>query len=596
MTETFSCPACSAPLIIASPKDLHIRCPYCGSTVVVPPELRPAPPPSSVTKHEEKTPDLATLVQLSRTSLEAIRLYQSGRKEAAIDKFVQAYAISSQDSERIIQTLISGKTLHLLDLDGDTLQVTPPFDRGELENQISTLIALGDRPQAIQRYHELTGESWTLSKEAVDACAGGAPLPLPPDLPANPSTANLSQADKALALGIITQLAESGQLEEAISLYREVFDVSRTEAQAAIDRLANGVIDEVANNVLLSPYVSMAEPPSIDYAPWAEVVSTGTAAAGTGCALSWIIIGVFIVTLLIVMVPITAVLASSEGPLWEFWNRLKPFGANHLSLAFGEEGSGAGYFSDPRTIAVDPVTGNIYVGEYEGGRVQAFTSQGIFLTQWRAENPKQYLQSLAVDRRGNLYEVIGGRLLIRDSASGSLMGEILALNDYGHPSYFEDVAVTPEGGLVAIVDSETLLRYDAQGKLIQTIPDAVSRVSGDSELEARVAVDGRGNIYVLGIFNDAVFAFSPQGQFRNRIGSEGDEAGQFQAPSSIAIDNQGLIYVGDMDGILVFNPDGRYQRTIAVPGFPFGMAFNDINQLFVVTNTPRVLRLEEGVD
>ena len=52
--------------------------------------------------------------------------------------------------------------------------------------------------------------------------------------------------------------------------------------------------------------------------------------------------------------------------------------------------------------------------------------------------------------------------------------------------------------------------------------------TGNPGLDSRIAVDGEGNIYILGgTFDDAVFKFSPQGRFVTRFGSRGDAPGQF---------------------------------------------------------------------
>jgi hypothetical protein len=98
----------------------------------------------------------------------------------------------------------------------------------------------------------------------------------------------------------------------------------------------------------------------------------------------------------------------------------------------------------------------------------------------------------------------------------------------------------------------------------------------------RVAVDGSGYIYALGTFNTAIFKFGRDGKFINRFGGGGDQPGQLRAPLSIAVDGYGRVYVGDIKGIQVFDADGRYLNMIDVKNVPFGMVFNDKNELFVV--------------
>jgi sugar lactone lactonase YvrE len=98
----------------------------------------------------------------------------------------------------------------------------------------------------------------------------------------------------------------------------------------------------------------------------------------------------------------------------------------------------------------------------------------------------------------------------------------------------------------------------------------------------RVAVDGSGNIYALGRFNNAVFKFGRDGEFINRFGDAGDQPGQLRAPYSIAVDGHGRVYVGDMKGIQVFDANGRYLSIVNLKGMAFGMVFNDNNELFVI--------------
>lgn len=256
-----------------------------------------------------------------------------------------------------------------------------------------------------------------------------------------------------------------------------------------------------------------------------------------------------------------------------------PFG--QAILVFGGEGIGPGLFEDARSIAVDP-DGNIYVGEYTGGRVQVFDAQGEFVTQWMVD-PEMPLRGLAVDRQGTVYAVQGGQIYRFHGSSGEALGSL----EYEMGRGFDDLAIGADGGLVAAWynNRDDLVRFDDGGLVVWTIQQAISGQSGDSELNIRVAIDGLGNVYALGTFNDAVFKFSSQGRFLTRFGSAGEEPGQFQAPSSIAVDGHGLVYVGDIKGIQVFDSNGRYLERVEVDGVPSGLAFNDAGELFVAART-----------
>ena len=114
-------------------------------------------------------------------------------------------------------------------------------------------------------------------------------------------------------------------------------------------------------------------------------------------------------------------------------------------------------------------------------------------------------------------------------------------------------------------------------------------MTGDSEMNARVAVDGSGNIYDLAYFNEAVFVFSAQGRYISRFASVGDEKGQLTSPRFIAVDNLGRIYIADFPGVMIYANDGRYLDTLAVNGAVMGMAFDDQNNLYLVADE-QVLR------
>jgi len=252
-------------------------------------------------------------------------------------------------------------------------------------------------------------------------------------------------------------------------------------------------------------------------------------------------------------------------------------------LEFGGEGIGPGRFDDPRLIAVD-ADGQIYVAEYSTGRIQVFDPEGEFVTQWNMKSDRDvYLSGMAGTRDGRLYIVFNSKLSIYDGTSGELLGNV----DYPGGHGFEDVAIAADGSVIVAwrVHVDEIFRFSSDGDLELHIPGAISSRTGDSELDMQVAVDGRGNIYVLGSFNNAVFKFAPDGTFLNRFGSDGDAPGSFSAPSAIAVDVTGNVLISDFDGILVFNENGLYLETIDVDGFVFGMAVDDDNLLYAVSNS-----------
>jgi len=253
-----------------------------------------------------------------------------------------------------------------------------------------------------------------------------------------------------------------------------------------------------------------------------------------------------------------------------------------VTLKFGSEGIGPGMFTDARSIAVDGA-GNIYVGEYSGGRIQVFDSNGKFVTQWIVD-ARMPLRSLAADRKGNVYVVQSGNIEKFEGLSGRSLGELSYDEGWG----FDDIVATPDGGLTAAwyKNRDDIVRFDASGHTVRTIKAAISSITDHSELDTRIAEDGVGNIYALGRFNNGVFKFGRDGKYINKFGSAGDKAGQLQAPVAIAVDRKGRVFVADMNGIQMFDSDGRYLATFKPDnGHASGMIFNDKGELFVVDRT-----------
>jgi streptogramin lyase len=251
----------------------------------------------------------------------------------------------------------------------------------------------------------------------------------------------------------------------------------------------------------------------------------------------------------------------------------------NVLLEFGQEGIGPGMMTDARSIGVD-ARGNIYVGEYSGGRIQVFDSNGKFIRQWTTVDPKMPLRGLAVDRKGIVYIAQRGVITKYDGETGESIGTV-KYTENG----FDDVTVAPDGGLVCAWQHgrDDIVRFNAQGNVMRTIRAAVSTAADRSELNTRVAIDGLGNIYALGGFTNSVFKFSPEGKFLNRFGSPGRQPGQISGADAIAVDGKGRVYVSDMKGVQVFDSEGRYLAAFKPDGIAFGMTFNDRNELLVAS-------------
>lgn len=261
-------------------------------------------------------------------------------------------------------------------------------------------------------------------------------------------------------------------------------------------------------------------------------------------------------------------------------------------LSFGSEGITAGKFTDARSVAIDG-KGNIYVGEYSGGRIQVFDPQGNFLSQFFAGDKNTLLLGMAVDRNGVVYVADGRNITRYEGLTGESLGKITYLDPR-----FGELAVTPDGGLAAmwyerrngIFTSregarEDLVIFDKNGKVKVTLSAPISDQTERVELDNAPIVDGRGNIYILATYGGAIFKFDSMGKFVTRIGSSGNQPGQWSRPSAFASDSLGQLYVASGRTVLIFGADGNYLRSFDVEKSIDSMVFTDNDELITVSRT-----------
>jgi len=157
----------------------------------------------------------------------------------------------------------------------------------------------------------------------------------------------------------IIHLVESGDKIGAIRLFREANGVSLKEAKDVIDGMEVSISAtpiEVSGDINSGiPYLAKIRKVN----PLAEARKGGR---------SCVVTGFILFLILVTIIPILMGMTSQGGPLAGVWARINPFAAGKMTLAFGKEGTGSGYFTGARFISVDN-NGHIFVGEQAGGRV-----------------------------------------------------------------------------------------------------------------------------------------------------------------------------------------------------------------------------------
>lgn len=423
----------------------------------------------------------------------------------------------------------------------------------------------------------------------------------------------------------IVDLINKGNHLEAVDLYSRTFNVSHSEAHAAVSRLASGL--SLAANHMNVMSAMGAQSYSISTDP---NIQTYSSSSNTGRSIGCIILGIVLFTVCIVVVTTVVPILASGAAISSVFSNEDPFSeigevfstleatsatiesstsntntstsgrtetdsgkpeatptpsAASLVLSFGTEGIAPGQLNDARTLAVAP-DGSIYVADRDSGRLQIFNAQGQVQNQWQM-NEEKFIDHMAIDRSGHLYTVESSDIFRYDAATGQQLNQLTYNVSIAS---FNSVATTVDNQVVAVnwIAGE-IVRFDANGAVNLTIrvDDVADAIRFDFG-----TVDGSGNIYVVGSAEDAlgdaqdlVFKFNAQGQYVTRFGQTGSEPGTFRSPQAIAVDGQGRVYVGDVFGIHIFDNNGAFLDFFTVEGAVFDIKFNDQGELLVTNRT-----------
>lgn len=205
----------------------------------------------------------------------------------------------------------------------------------------------------------------------------------------------------------------------------------------------------------------------------------------------------------------------------------RDYGAQPETIApvrsFGESGSPAGRFAEPRGLAAD-AAGNLYVADTKNHRIQVFDAAGRPLRAFGSKGQGD----------GQLNEPCG-------------------------------VAVDPQGDVwVADTWNARIAHFSADGAWRGAIMDLEKPLFGP-----RAVAVSRGTLYVADTGNKRIVRFDPNGRRLGDWGGNGNGPGQFVEPVGLAADAAGNIYVADTGNhrLQVFDADGKFVRQFTIFGW-----------------------------
>jgi sugar lactone lactonase YvrE len=253
----------------------------------------------------------------------------------------------------------------------------------------------------------------------------------------------------------------------------------------------------------------------------------------------------------------------------------------------------------PYGIAIDS-KGDVYVADQRVGAVFIFNTEtrDVQMIRNRYEASFGLINGVAIDDSDRLF------------VSDGKMHRILIFNTkHEVENQIKDDLVDPVGmaidndnRLLYVVDTQQdqVLVYDVDRlKLLRRIGTGGKNhfltTPGDFGAPSNVAVDKEGNVYVTDTMNNRVEIFDADGNFISLFGKHGDGPGDFARPKGIAIDSDGHIWVADQiqDRLQVFNREGQLLAFVGGHGtYPgqfdalVGVAIDKQNRVFTTEQYP----------
>lgn len=130
---------------------------------------------------------------------------------------------------------------------------------------------------------------------------------------------------------------------------------------------------------------------------------------------------------------------------------------------------------------------------------------------------------------------------------------------------------------------------DEQGKVLKRFGKRGTS-QGEFNYPTSVWIDRNGIAYIVDAMNFRIQLFSPDGNFISMFGKPGDGSGDFARPKGIATDSYGNIYVADalFSAVQIFDRQGQLLYTFGKPGqgngefwMPSGIFIDDRDRIFV---------------
>jgi hypothetical protein len=195
---------------------------------------------------------------------------------------------------------------------------------------------------------------------------------------------------------------------------------------------------------------------------------------------------------------------------------------------------------------------DVYVADSSNSRIEKFTSNGSYLTQWGSTGSGngqfEYPGGIAVDSSNNVYVVDNNRVQKFDS-NGNYLTQWGSYGSGNGQFWSPGGSAVDSGNNVYVLDAGNarVEKFNSSGNYL-TQWGSYGSGNGQFNAPQGIAVDSSNNVYVSDALNFRIEKFSSNGSYLAQWGSLGTGNGQFTDPESVAVDSTGnFIYVTDVD-------------------------------------------------
>jgi ribosomal protein L7/L12 len=232
--QVFQCPACGANLSYDGGPETSFACQFCGTTVIVPQEMRPASPPAAAAPKYPGAGHVPSSLPPDKLG-QLKHLVRNGQKAEAVELYQEVFGVGHHEALAAVERMAAGGPMVVASRTSETPGVANDTSATQMAEALRLALS-GDKLEAIKVYRAATGANLQEAKDAVEQMAAGQPA----DLNRAAPQTDAEESRRAANHAALQKLARSGQTIEAIKLYRGMYGVGLKEAKDAVDAMVGG--------------------------------------------------------------------------------------------------------------------------------------------------------------------------------------------------------------------------------------------------------------------------------------------------------------------------------------------------------------------